>query len=327
PEDFMKAFSFRGVQFGNYVEKGRRQQDLNDSYDALMDLAFVLDMDSTAISLNGRLGLAFGARGRGGVNPASAHFEPMECVINLTKANGAGSLAHEWLHGVDNHLSHMTGRSSGMISAFLPARAGQVMRAHIFGEDALPDPIVAGLNEVNDAINRTGIAARCRQLDQTRSSPYYQLREEILARTFECYVIGRLEEKGIQNDYLANISPEAVYEATAALTGQPAGRYPYLKEDERESVFKAYDVLMRESGIAAHLMPEEARVNADPAHRTPAQIFDEVEFDQDQLEPEDRQSALYRPAGGGYDEVTSDQAAEAAPEKAEDDPGEEISWM
>ncbi|WP_182604223.1 LPD5 domain-containing protein, partial [Klebsiella pneumoniae] len=42
PAQFSDAFGFRGVQFGNYVEGGRRQADLNEAYDALMDLAGVI---------------------------------------------------------------------------------------------------------------------------------------------------------------------------------------------------------------------------------------------------------------------------------------------
>ncbi|HIB7570855.1 TPA: LPD5 domain-containing protein, partial [Escherichia coli] len=75
PEQFSDAFGFRGVQFGNYVEGPRRQADLNRAYDALHDLADVLNVPTKALSLNGRLGLAFGARGKG---KAAAHYEPGE---------------------------------------------------------------------------------------------------------------------------------------------------------------------------------------------------------------------------------------------------------
>ncbi len=92
PEDFTKAFGFRGVEFGNWVEQGRRQHDLNRAYDALHDLANLINVPTQALSLNGELGLAFGARGKGGKRPAAAHYEPGSVVINLTKNNGPGSL-------------------------------------------------------------------------------------------------------------------------------------------------------------------------------------------------------------------------------------------
>ena len=44
PEEFKAEFGFRGTQFGNYVEQGRRQQDLNNSYDALRDMAKIIDI-------------------------------------------------------------------------------------------------------------------------------------------------------------------------------------------------------------------------------------------------------------------------------------------
>lgn len=107
---FTDAFGFRGAQFGNWVGQGAdaksRQGMLNDAYDALLDLSDILGIPSRAISLNGTLGLSFGARGSG---RAAAHFEPSNLVINLTKTRGAGSLAHEWFHALDNYFSRMRG--------------------------------------------------------------------------------------------------------------------------------------------------------------------------------------------------------------------------
>ena len=109
-EMFTDAFGFRGGQFGNWVGQGSdaksRQGMLNDAYDALLDLSDILGIPSRAISLNGTLGLSFGARGSG---KAAAHFEPSNLVINLTKTRGAGSLAHEWFHALDNYFSRMRG--------------------------------------------------------------------------------------------------------------------------------------------------------------------------------------------------------------------------
>ena len=100
-DDYAKTFGFRGVQFGEWNSQKERQALLNASYDALMDLAHLLGVDPHILSLNGELGMAFGARGIAG---ARAHFEANYTVINLTKRTGAGSLAHEWLHALDNYL-------------------------------------------------------------------------------------------------------------------------------------------------------------------------------------------------------------------------------
>ncbi|MEG2808914.1 MAG: PLxRFG domain-containing protein, partial [Acinetobacter sp.] len=93
--DFSRVFGFRGVEFGNWNNQVERQELLNDAFDGLMDLAEVLNIPPEALSLNGELALAFGARGQG-LSSAKAHYESNRVVINLTKMNGAGSLAHEW---------------------------------------------------------------------------------------------------------------------------------------------------------------------------------------------------------------------------------------
>lgn len=109
--DFMDVFGFRGVEFGNWNNQVERQQLLNDAFDGLLDLADVLNIPPKAISLNGDLALAFGARGQG-LSSARAHYEPAKVVINLTKMNGAGSLAHEWWHAFDHYLARQDGIAS-----------------------------------------------------------------------------------------------------------------------------------------------------------------------------------------------------------------------
>lgn len=108
--DFMEVFGFRGVEFGNWNNQQERQELLNDAYDGLLDLAEVMDIPPRAISLNGELALAFGARGHG-LSGARAHYELDKVVINLTKMNGAGSLAHEWFHALDHYFGRQDGKA------------------------------------------------------------------------------------------------------------------------------------------------------------------------------------------------------------------------
>jgi hypothetical protein len=72
------------------------------SVEALVDLADILGIKPEDISLGGQLGLAIGARGTGN---SLAHYEPDLRVINLTRAGGVGSLAHEWGHALDHSLT------------------------------------------------------------------------------------------------------------------------------------------------------------------------------------------------------------------------------
>lgn len=105
PQRLMDIFGFRGVNFGRegWIKQAERQEYLNQAYDGLMDLAEILGVPAKAMSLDGKLGIAFGAQGKGGAH--AAHFVPGYNEINLTKTKGAGTLAHEWGHALDHHFA------------------------------------------------------------------------------------------------------------------------------------------------------------------------------------------------------------------------------
>ncbi|MGB4062536.1 MAG: PLxRFG domain-containing protein [Azonexus sp.] len=112
-EDFTKTFGFRGVEFGLWNNQDERQEVMNHAYDGLLDLADVLDVPPKALSLNGDLALAFGARGQG-LSGAVAHYERSYGVINLTKMQGAGALAHEWFHAADHYFGRQDGKAKSV---------------------------------------------------------------------------------------------------------------------------------------------------------------------------------------------------------------------
>lgn len=101
-EDLAEKFGFRAIEFGEWLPQKERQQVLNHAYDAMCDIALATGLKPEALSFGGKLALAFGSRGR---SKARAHFEPARNVINLTRMNGAGSLAHEFMHAFDFHLN------------------------------------------------------------------------------------------------------------------------------------------------------------------------------------------------------------------------------
>lgn len=110
--DYLNTFHFRGGEYGNWMNEADRQLSMNMGYEALIDLASVLGIENQDIALNGELSIAFGARGSGN---ALAHYEPLRKVINLTKTKGAGCLAHEWWHALDDHIGnyfHIKGMAS-----------------------------------------------------------------------------------------------------------------------------------------------------------------------------------------------------------------------
>lgn len=264
PGEFHATFGFRGVQFGNYVEGPKRQRDLNDAYDGLMDLSLALGVAPQALSLDGRLGLAFGARGTGGRNPAKAHYEPIETVINLTKNNGAGSLAHEWFHALDNLIGRI-GRGLSTFASGIQVGSSQ----NLTYDDRVRIDAHARLAA---AVGTMPVAERSRNADRWRSSAYFGLSHEMTARSFEAWVIDRLDRLDIRNDYLANILSPEVF---AILDGDPE-RYPYPTEAEMPRMRAAFEGMFRQDGpIVAglggpfvHVVPE--RPGAEDAPRSVA---------------------------------------------------------
>lgn len=180
PEMFTEAFAFRGVQFGNWTNGRDRQEALNQAYDAFMDLAEVLGKSPKAMSLNGELGLAFGARGSGA---ASAHYEPEQVVINLTKTKGAGSLAHEWWHALDNYFA----RSGGIANGFA-TESNQVLRGELASD----------VRNLLQAIDKSAYGKRC-----ARMSAYWRSTIEVTARLFAEYVSAKIHRRNGENSFLS----------------------------------------------------------------------------------------------------------------------------
>ncbi|OJT42888.1 LPD5 domain-containing protein, partial [Serratia plymuthica] len=241
PAQFDKEFGFRGVQFGNYVESGRRQAELNDAYDSLQDMADIIGVPAKAISLNGELGLAFGARGRGGANAAKAHYEPGEVVINLTKNNGAGSLAHEWFHALDNYFGQAdVGGGRGINYATTHRRKTMMFKdgKMVPAEFPVRQEVWDAWKGVMKAVGDSGMVARAQKLDELRSKPYWATNVEMAARSYERYILDLAEAKGIRNDYLVNLKKAEEH-------GNPA-TYAYPTEAElNNGVRDAFDTLFK----------------------------------------------------------------------------------
>ncbi len=275
PELFGQAFGFRGVEFGNWVEQGRRQRDLNNAYDALMDMAAVLGISPKALSLNGELGLAFGARGSGGVNPAAAHYEHGKVVINLTKMNGAGSLGHEWWHALDGYFARTRGQPGDMMTEALDVSLA-ARESPFVHRGSVRKEMIEAFGAVNRAIKRTALKERSRKLDDKRSKAYWTTERELSARAFESYLIAKLQDQSASNDYLANIVSEASWDAEAALGMRLDKSYPYPTAGEVPAIRAGFDQFFetieeREEGgspdpvfQAGHGARRQARQAPDP---------------------------------------------------------------
>lgn len=217
PERFSQEFGFRGVQFGNWVEQGRRAADLNNAYDALLDMVDIIKIPARAVSLDGTLGLAFGARGHKG---ASAHYERDQVVINLTKEHGAGSLAHEWWHALDNYFGRTRG---GMF---------MITDSPLRFEAVRPE-MRAAYEQVVKVVRDT-IGPRSAEMDKTRTKDYWSTPVEMTARAYEAFIIYKGKQQGYSNDYLANIVDIAGWLG-------PKEMYPYPLQSEMPAIAAAFD--------------------------------------------------------------------------------------
>jgi len=113
---FMKAFGLPGVEYGKWANDAEREWHVTSAHAGLHDLAEVLGVPPSKVGIAERLSLAFGARGSGGKRAPVAHYEPGRQVINMTKLNGAGSLAHEWGHFLDNAVMMAGAKAAGSTS-------------------------------------------------------------------------------------------------------------------------------------------------------------------------------------------------------------------
>nr|WP_321411183.1 LPD1 domain-containing protein [uncultured Carboxylicivirga sp.] len=96
----IKNLHFKSLTLGNYVKDTEAREHIRHFVAAIVDLCEVLDIN---LSMNENLAIGFGAFGRGG--KAMATYYPTRQLINLTKRNGDGSVAHEWGHFFDHFIN------------------------------------------------------------------------------------------------------------------------------------------------------------------------------------------------------------------------------
>lgn len=227
--NWIRLFGFKGVQFGNWVNQKERQSDMNNCYDAFMDLSEILDISEKSLSLNGTLAMAFGSRG---VPGAAAHYEPGRQIINLSKLHGAGSLAHEWFHALDHFLAISEGYDNGRLGTNIAINGNT--------SDVLD--CLRGLIEImryDDNHKETKFYQESIALDtdyRKDSHGYWQSEHEMAARAFACYCYSKMK-----STYLSG------HALSTSLTGHKA--YPIGYELYRcNQQFDKLFALLKEKG-------------------------------------------------------------------------------
>lgn len=185
-EFLMKGLGLKAVQWGNSVPDSERKDHLRSLSFALYDLKRITGLDSKNITFD-KLSMAIGARGKHG---ALAHFEPSLNVINLTRKNGFGSLAHEWGHFFDRTL----GGNEYLSEIYLQ------------GDDLKPyEKIMIKIQMEMEIIKSRFKNVKDFRKFSSKKRAYWLSGREVFARAFEKWCHYELNKNKELNNYLAGL--------------------------------------------------------------------------------------------------------------------------
>ncbi|WP_167571760.1 LPD1 domain-containing protein [Aquimarina algiphila] len=199
-------FNLRSIEFGNWMTQQDRSNFLYAASLSLHHLAKVLQIQDADIGMNGRLSLALGARGHGN---AKAHYEPTPYgVINLTKTQGFGSLAHEYAHALDNVISFLTNGREAYVSGGRETRKGynptKAKKGNFFEQQFEEFFNLLYFDKKGEETQFS------KDISNFNAGDYYERRNEVFARSFEVYIFNLLKDAKIKNIFLVDSSYQAV---------------------------------------------------------------------------------------------------------------------
>ena len=239
-DEVRETFGFRGIEYGNYAAQDERQRLLNLAFDGLHDLAGLLGVPPKAISFNGTLGIAFGARGGGNY---SAHYEPGKLVINMTKLRGGGSLAHEWAHALDHYFGELDRPDAYQGKA--RGATGWYKRGYARHENLRPEMATAFDRVMSSIYYKPGTRSTSSYVTQAGklsgkagSTGYWSRPTELFARAFESYVFDKITADDRVSQYLVQgVEPDR-------FSSERYKGNPYPTGDERAAINAAFDALV-----------------------------------------------------------------------------------
>lgn len=194
--EIKKQFGFASIRLGGWVDAKEQQLGANLIFDALADLAFILNVPPQTIGLRGQLHLAFGSDGSPG---AKAHYQPSRRTLALAKNAGGGAVAHEFWHAFDHYIRpYLYPQSSRTLATEAWQDPGR-HRSH-----PLNDKLIALLDDALLSVDRqqgSELMQRSIELDKQLGSFYFSQPTELLARAFESYI---QDSPIIHNSYLVS---------------------------------------------------------------------------------------------------------------------------
>lgn len=215
-------YNLKGFEFGNYTSNDDRHDFAIATETSLKDLMSVLGTRN--IGVDRLVGIAFGARGMGGM--VAAHYEPGYNMINLTKPHGVGALAHEYGHALDFNLGRYVDQHKFYSALSGGSSVARTLESNTGGQ------LRYWTNKIVDAVKATDSFKR---LDKKGS--YWRERTEVFARTFEQYVCYVLKTKWLRNEFLTG--------GWSVYIKEPA----YLKEADFMKILPDMQQLMHEISL------------------------------------------------------------------------------
>ncbi|TKB48323.1 hypothetical protein FCL40_13310 [Ferrimonas sediminicola] len=210
--DVRDQFGLAGVKVGRWVSRGEQRLAANLVFDAMADLAYILNVPPTVIGLRGRLHLAFGT---GGTPQSQAHYQPAAHTLALAKNAGAGALAHEYWHAFDHHIAAKAFHNEGRDVAF-------ASHLWLLQRPMVPHPLNRRLSALFNAVFAPNSDAhgefvtQALALDEQLGRRYFSLPTELMARAFEACI----QDHQIKNHYLVSGTKQGQLARAGAYPGQ-----------------------------------------------------------------------------------------------------------
>lgn len=226
----LNEFSLKGFEFGRWVNNEDRYDFVIGTKESMEDLSKLLK--SKNLGINHNIGVAFGARGQGG--NALAHYEPVYNMINLTKPNGSGTLAHEYGHALDYNIGQYVDQNKKHAAL----SGGRSMSK--FPVDNTGGTVRLLMRKLIYEIKSTLSYGRTKDM-----SDYWKYNTEVFARFFEQWCCYKLKESGKRNTFLTSTWNEYVSSRV------------YLTEGDFKKVLPTADKLMKNIGLTLEGKPVE----------------------------------------------------------------------
>jgi hypothetical protein len=245
-ERFLETYySLRAIEFGNWVSQKDRMNYVAALGLGLYDLHKLLGFRPEQISINGRLVISFGARGRGA---AMSRFEPGTYAINFTRYSrpgkksdrsklllqegGIGSLAFEYGQALDYFAGLLASGSDTKKPKALSG--GKSARTAIHNKIMKQENLPGYMERILYKIIWKAAGKYSPYYDRLKKNKnltaYYFRRETLFARAFEAYILYKLQKRSGKNIFLVQSKLESS---------------EYLTQAEIKPLEKDFDTLIK----------------------------------------------------------------------------------